>query len=470
MRTQNLHILVFNLDILYAIVDIETTGGSPRRERITEIAIYIFDGEKIVDEFCSLVNPERNIPYYITNLTGITNEMVSEAPKFYEVAKQIVEITDGKTMVAHNAKFDYSFIRQEFKNLGYNFKRNLLDTVSLSRRLFPGYRSYGLGNLCKELGIKINDRHRASGDAMATVKLFELLLQADEMSYNPGIIRSSKISKLNPALNIKKLDHLPEEPGVYYFFNEHKDLIYIGKSKNIHQRVMTHLSNNSSKRAMQMRDEIADIDFELTGNELIALLKESEEIKQNKPLYNRAQRRTGYTWGITSTRNEKGYIVFNLTNIKDNNLHPLSVFTSREAAISKLTSLVDRYELCQQLCSLYKSTKGCFHRQVGICRGACTGDENAATYNLRAQKALDEFAFSRENFFIIDKGRHEMEKSAIKIVNGQYAGYGFFDINEMGFGLMAIHDSIKPSVDNNDIQVILRAYLKNNDEYRIIRF
>lgn len=470
MRTQNLHILVFIFKVLYAIVDIETTGGSPRKERITEIAVFIFDGEKIVDEFSSLVNPERNIPYYITNLTGITNEMVAEAPKFYEIAKDIVEITEGKTLVAHNAKFDYSFIRQEFKNLGYSYKRNLLDTVSLSRKLFPGYRSYGLGNLCGELGIEINGRHRASGDAMATVKLFELLLQADEMSYNPGITLNSKISKLNPLLNINKLDKLPEEPGVYYFYNEHKDLIYIGKSKNLHQRIMTHLSNNSSKRAMQMRDEIADIDFELTGNELIALLKESEEIKQNKPLYNRAQRRTGYTWGILSGRNDRGFIVFEVTNIKDNYVHPLSVFTSKEKARTRLAALVDKYELCQKLCGLYKSTNGCFHRQVGICKGACTGDENAATYNLRAQKALDEFAFSRDNFFIIDNGRNDEERSDIKILNGQYAGYGFFDINEMGFGLQALHDSIKSSVDNSDIQVILKAYMKNNNEYRIIRF
>ena len=282
---------------MYAIIDIETTGGSPRKERITEIAVFIYDGEKIIDEFSSLVNPERNIPYFITNLTGITNEMVSDAPKFYEIAKEIVEITEGKTLVAHNARFDYSFIRQEFKNLGYSFKRNLLDTVSLSRRLFPGFSSYGLGNLCKELGIEINNRHRASGDALATVKLFELLLQASETDYNSDIITNSKISKLNVALDINKLQKLPEEPGVYYFYNENNNLIYIGKSKNIHQRVMTHLSNNSSKRAMQMRDETADIDFELTGNELIALLKESEEIKLNKPRFNRAQRRTGYTWG-----------------------------------------------------------------------------------------------------------------------------------------------------------------------------
>ena len=165
---------------MFAIIDIETTGGSAKLEKITEIAVYLHDGEKITGEYNTLVNPERNIPYYITNLTGITNEMVENAPRFYEIAKQIVELTEGRIFVAHNARFDYSFIRQEFKSLGYNFKRSILDTVSLSRRLFPGYRSYSLGNICRELKIEINDRHRAAGDALATVKLFELLTEGTE--------------------------------------------------------------------------------------------------------------------------------------------------------------------------------------------------------------------------------------------------------------------------------------------------
>ena len=136
---------------MYAIIDIETTGGSARIEKITEIAIYLHDGNKITGEFVSLVNPERNIPYFITNLTGITNEMVEDAPRFYEIAKTIVELTEGRTFVAHNARFDYSFIRQEFKSLGFNYKRNILDTVALSRKLLPGHRSYSLGNICKDL-------------------------------------------------------------------------------------------------------------------------------------------------------------------------------------------------------------------------------------------------------------------------------------------------------------------------------
>jgi len=166
----------------YAILDIETTGGSPKKERITEIAVYIHDGKKVVDEFTSLINPEKNIPPFITGLTGISNEMVADAPRFYEIARKIVEITEDKTLVGHNVSFDYRFIRQEFANLGYEYRRNSICTVQLSRKLLPGHKSYSLGKLCSNLDIHIKDRHRASGDAYATVKLFELLLEKDRES------------------------------------------------------------------------------------------------------------------------------------------------------------------------------------------------------------------------------------------------------------------------------------------------
>lgn len=176
---------------MYAIIDIETTGGSARMEKITEIAIYLHDGNQITGEFVSLVNPERNIPYFITKLTGITNEMVEDAPRFYDIARQIVELTEGRTFVAHNARFDYSFIREEFKSLGYNFRRNILDTVALSRKLLPGHKSYSLGNICNDLKILINGRHRASGDAHATVKLFEILMAHDrEINGSKAVLRN----------------------------------------------------------------------------------------------------------------------------------------------------------------------------------------------------------------------------------------------------------------------------------------
>jgi DNA polymerase-3 subunit epsilon len=327
---------------MYAIIDIETTGGSAQLEKITEIAVYLHDGNEITGEFISLVNPERNIPYFITNLTGITNEMVENAPRFYEIAKKIIELTEGRTFVAHNARFDYSFVRQEYKSLGFNFKRNILDTVALSRKILPGHKSYSLGNICKDLNITINGRHRAAGDALATVKLLEILIARDiEVNGNrSSLLKNTKVSKLNPKLNLNKIDSIPDEPGIYYFYNEKGDLIYIGKSRNLQQRISTHLSNNSTNRAIEMRDLIADIDWVTTGSELIALLKESFEIKFNKPVYNRAQRRTGFQWGIFNFTDQNGYLNYRYGQINDDEV-PVSVFTSKEKTKSKLNSLVN---------------------------------------------------------------------------------------------------------------------------------
>lgn len=456
---------------MYAIIDIETTGGSSRLEKITEIAIYLHDGEKITGEYSTLINPERNIPYFITNLTGITNEMVEDKPKFYEVAKNIIELTEGRTFVAHNARFDYSFIREEFKSLGYNYKRKLLDTVALSRKLFPGYRSYSLGNICRDLKIVINDRHRAAGDALATVRLFELCLEKDtEINGNKSnLIKNTRISKLNPLLDISVIDRIPEEAGVYYFYNEKGNLIYIGKSRNLLSRITTHLSNNTTNRSMEMRDAIASIEWEVTGSELIALIRESFEIKSNKPVYNRAQRRTSFQWGIFNNYDPEGYLNFSVRQINDYEPH-LAVFTSKEKAKQKLIHLAETYNLCQKLSGLYETEGVCFHYQVGICKGACSGKERPADYNERAEKALGEFVFNKKNFFIIDHGRSDEERCAVRIVNGKYSGYGYFNINDMGFGLSAVHDCINSSKDNRDIQVILKSYLKHNRVERIIEF
>jgi DNA polymerase-3 subunit epsilon len=283
---------------MYAIIDIETTGGSSEYDRITEIAILIHDGKKVTDNFVTLINPEREIPQYITALTGITNEMVAGAPKFYEVAKRIVELTNEKIFVAHNAGFDYSFIRNEFRSLGYRYQREQLCTVRLSRKLVPGLKSYSLGSLCNELGIEIKDRHRAAGDAYATARLFDILI--DLNNTNGLDLLSNRLlsnSDLHPGLSIDLIRNLPEETGLYYFYDENNKLLYIGKGRNIKSRVISHINNNSSKRAMQMRRLIADIGYELTGSELIALLKESAEVRNREPLYNR-KRGTGLSGNV----------------------------------------------------------------------------------------------------------------------------------------------------------------------------
>lgn len=270
---------------MYAILDIETTGGKYNEEGITEIAIHRFDGQQVVDQFISLVNPEREIQPFVVNLTGINNQMLRTAPKFHEVAKRIVEITKDTVLVAHNAQFDYRILRTEFRRLGYNFERKTLCTVDLSKKLIPEAESHSLGKLVRSLGIAVSDRHRANGDAMATLKLFKLLLSKDS---DKNIIREVVREETHGELSPRQLDiveQLPSDTGVYYMHNKDGDIIFLGKSRNIKKRVNQHFTNNSEK-ARALQKETKKVTFEKTGSELVALLKEHEELIRNKPKYN----------------------------------------------------------------------------------------------------------------------------------------------------------------------------------------
>lgn len=446
---------------MYAIIDLETTGLSPLAEKVIEIAIYIHDGEKIVNEYSTLINPERNISSNITRITGITNEMVKDAPKFWEVAKDIVIFTEGKFFVAHNASFDYNFIRNEFKSLGYDFKREKLCTVKLSRKILPGHKSYSLGKLCSDLGIKINGRHRAAGDALATVKLFEHLIKTDS---SLGQFSSSKFYNIEASV----IKDLPEEPGVYYFYDQNGDVIYIGKSKNLRTRVFSHFNNDKTERAVKMVDEIHNISYELTGSELIALLLESDEIKIQKPKFNRRQRRSANHFGIFTYTDEYGYICFKMDSIKKEN--PIVSFNSAKEARERLYLLSEKYQLCQKLSGLYESKGACFYYQIKHCKGACIHEEPAQEYNLRAQEMIDVLSYNWENFFIIDTGRNEDEKSIVKIENGKYIGFGYIHTEIIGNDMENLSDVIKVYPDNKDVQQIIRTYLKHNNVEMLIKY
>lgn len=446
---------------MYAIIDIETTGLSPVNDKIIEIAIYIHDGQKIIDEYSSLINPERVISANITRLTGITNEMVKDAPKFWEIAKDIVILTKGKSFVAHNASFDYNFIRNEFKSLGYDFKRDRLCTVKLSRKIIPNHKSYSLGKICNDLNIKIDGRHRAAGDALATVKLFEHLLKTDSTL---GHLNSSKFYNIDASI----IKNLPEEPGVYYFHDQHGDIIYIGKSKNIKTRVFSHFSNEKTEKAIKMIEEVHDISYVKTGSELVALLLESDEIKVNKPKFNRRQRRASNHYGIFSYIDEYGYICFKTEGIKKEN--PIVSFNSAKEARDRLYNLSEKFELCQKLCNLYETTGACFYYQLNQCKGACIQKESPEDYNQRAQAMLDELSYDWQNFFIVDSGRTEDEKSIVKIENGKYIGFGYADVKSIGNNIESLSDVIKVYPDNKDVQQIIRTYLKQHSVEMLIRF
>jgi DNA polymerase-3 subunit epsilon len=453
---------------LYAIIDIETTGGQFNEEGITEIAIYKYDGYEIIDQFISLINPEKPIQPFVVKLTGINNAMLRSAPKFYEVAKRIIEITDDCILVAHNTSFDYRILRTEFNRLGYDFVKPTLCTVELSKKLIPEQPSYSLGKLVRALGIPMSDRHRASGDALATVKLFQLLLAKDtEKEILIGLIKAEIKSGLSPKL-LDIVESLPNKTGIYYIHNEKGDLIYIGKSKNIKKRVNQHFTgkNNKSKK---IQAQVFTVTYEETGSELVALLKESEEIKINKPIYNRAQRKSIFQWALYEVLDDNGYLNLKLQKA-DGRKKEITSYTSLQEGKNSLFRITEKYNLCQKLNGLYETQNGCFQHKINECNGACLGKETPEEYNLRVEEFLNEMSFNNQNKIIVDRGRKINERSAVLIENGIYKGYCFFDLNYQITNMEVFKNILIPMQNNRDTRSIIQGYLRKNRVQKIITF
>ncbi len=276
---------------MYCIIDIETTGGKYNEEGITEIAIHKHDGLQVVDSFIALIDPEKPIQPFVVQLTGINSKMLRNAPKFYEVAKRIIEIMDGAVFVAHNVSFDYRVLRNAFKELGYNFEKETLDTIELSKRLFPDLPSYSLGKLCKSLGIPFSNRHRANGDALATVKLFEMLLAKDsEKHIIQELIDKEKNTKKLSTKYVDIIATMPNAMGVFYIYDKTGTIIYIGSGKNINL-ALNKLFLKESRVAKEIQKKVDLVRFELTGNTLITKLKLENEIGFHKPYLNRISKK-----------------------------------------------------------------------------------------------------------------------------------------------------------------------------------
>jgi len=451
---------------LYAILDIETTGGKFNEEGITEIAIYKFNGHEIIDQFASLVNPEIPIQPFVVKLTGISNKMLRSAPKFFEVAKRIIEITEGCTIVAHNSSFDYRILKLEFGRLGYVFERKTLDTVSLSKSLIPDMDSYSLGKLCDSLGIPITDRHRATGDALATVKLFKILLNKDS---GKEIIKNSIIVEKRDELTSKFvaiLRDLPSSTGVYYVHKKGGDIIFIGKSKNIKKRINQHFLNKSS-RAKKMQNEIVAISYEETGSELIALLKEFEEIETNLPKYNRIKRKSKFTYGLYYFSNDNGYIQFSIEKVRTDK-EPLISFISIAEGEKVLDDLRDKYRLCMKLTDKHKIDGACSRFEINECDGACIGEESAKDYNRKIDKIIRKYSFENTSFAIVDNGRHPNEKSVILVENGIYKGFAFVDLDSQITNTEILKSRITPMKHNVDVKNIIQSYLRRRKVKKII--
>lgn len=428
---------------MFAVIDLETTGGNPSSERIIEIGIVLHDGKHKIGEYTTLINPEKEISGFISTFTGITNSMVKNAPKFAEVADTILELIEGKVIVAHNARFDYNFIKSEFRRLNIAFVKKNICTVLLSRKIFPEIKSHSLGNLCRDLGIVIDNRHRAFGDAAATALLLEKLIEHDVKLLIKEYLEDD-ITKIHlpKKLNPKIIDELPEEVGVFYLHDENGNVLYLDKTKNIREYIFAFFSKKPTEKYKQMlHNETSHISFELTGNELIASLLETAEIKNLSPRYNRPVASSFYRYGLFSEFDQNGFQKL-MVKMLDEDENPLLKFSSKFKAEKMMHSILTNFRLEPTFKKI----------------------DNAWQYNKRMQDVLSKFVYPHKNFFIIDAGRAGTERSAIQIENGEYKGYGFFEPEYIQHP-EELKNAIQFTMSGIENKKLIQNYIRKNSKY-----
>jgi DNA polymerase III subunit epsilon len=321
--------------------------------------------------------------------------------------------------------------------------------------------------LCRALGLQVQNRHRASGDALATTQLFDILLEKTNGNLSRFIQNELDTKDLNPNLDINCIDDLPEKIGVYKLFDEANQLIYIGKSKSIKKRVEQHLSNYKANKNGEMRREICRAEFILTGSELIALLLESKLIKQHRPKYNRMLRKSRFSHGLFKYTDQNGYTCLHVKSMSKALDIPLTSFASAAEGSKILHAITDKYELCQKLNGLYKSTTSCFRFHTKECKGACIKAETAEQYNERVNEALEKMEFSHDNFIIIDKGRSKTERSIVWVERGSYIGFGFVPFPIWRQSTAHWRQFLELQVEDKDDRAIISLHLRKNEEAQV---
>jgi DNA polymerase III subunit epsilon len=440
---------------MYAIVDIETTGGSPANGGITEIAILVFDGNRVTKKFTTLINPQQHIPIYITGLTGIDNKMVAAASTFEDIAEDIFKLLQGNIFVAHNVNFDFSFVDSNLKKYGYMLDSKKLCTVRLARKVFKAEPSYSLGNLCRSLGIKVNNRHRAEGDAQATVKLFEKILQEGGMEHIDKMLKRNTGEQWLP-MQIEKevIDDLPSKPGVYYLLDSKKKVIYVGKAVNIKKRVASHFTHTDfSSRRQHFLRLIANIKFEECVNELHALILESTEIKRLWPLYNRSQKQPQQRYGLYSYEDGKGYKRLMIDKYKKNVPAHYRFNLMHEGQVL-LRNMVEEFELHEKLCFLNKEPIDTTDWEYL---------EAYNKYNKKVNNALSSLQTALPTFAVVEDGLQSDEKFCLLIEKGIFYGMGFI----AAIKIKKLKEALSPLADNDFIRTSIYNYVALHAEKRI---
>jgi DNA polymerase-3 subunit epsilon len=446
---------------MYAIIDVETTGGSPSIDRIIEIAIVVFDGENILQQYSSLVNPNRPIDKYVTQLTGITDKMVKNAPTFEEIQDKVWEMTQDFIFVAHNVKFDYGLLRSEYKRLGIDFVRKQLDTVTLARKVLPGFNSYSLGSLCDSLGIKIENRHRALGDAEATVRLLDLILKQStskkhiEIELNHGIDPSI----LPPNITLGELEKLPEEPGVFYLKDATDRLLFIEPSKNVRREVIKFFNKAEGLPERQRSYEvITQIDYQATGHELMARLVAYHEIRKNQPPFNKRPREYKFSHGIFITTDADGFKHVKIEKIDFAEGELALKFQGKGTAIKVLHKIV---------------TEGHLQIQFSLLRKMTDPEQREnfkKSYNEKVERAVRKYLYKNSNFFIIGDGRRPDENSVVWVENSVYKGFGYIYPELTPVTNESLMSCISPQEDDIEIQKIIRQELRKGKGLKVVGY
>jgi DNA polymerase-3 subunit epsilon len=388
----------------YVLLDLETTGATPLKDRITEIALIRYQDGVELDRWQTLVNPQSNIPEFIQKLTGISNEMVADAPSFERVAGELLDYLDGSILCAHNVRFDYGFLKAEFKRIGINFKSRVLCTVKLSRKLYPEFPSHSLSALIQRYGFTCTERHRAMGDVQVMAQFLEYVKrdQGDEKIHQ-AVAALTKQSSIPSGLDNEQLQDIPETPGVYLFYGENNLPIYIGKSINLRSRVLSHFSSDHrSTKEMRISQEIKHIDWIETCGEFGALLLESQLVKQKQPIYNRQLRRERQlcAWKITPSNKSIAQLsLVGESEITTENLDCIyGTFKTKKQAIEVLRNLAEQNALCLKALGLEFGTGPCFGYQIKRCKGVCCAKEAPEIHLLRLQQALISLRMRRWGF------------------------------------------------------------------------
>lgn len=445
---------------MFAIVDIETTGGYASANGITEIAIAIHDGSKMIDFFETLINPQLPIPRYIQSLTGISPAMVSQAPLFEDVAPRIFGMLSDKIFVAHNVNFDFSFVKHHLGLVGYQLDCKKLCTVRMGRRILPGHRSYSLGNLCRSLEIEVENRHRAGGDVLATVKLFECILKNDLSGEIKGMLKAKgKDQFLPPHLAVEKINQLPGEPGVYYFHNQKGKIVYVGKAKDLNKRVNSHFSNNKPGRQKQdFLREVHNISFQVCGSELMAFILESVEIKRLWPLYNRSQKGFEQAYALYVYEDGRGFQRLVIEK-KKKHLQPLYTFNILLEGHNMIKKLVAEFNLCSRLCFIDTSAGPILPDVEQL---------DALAYNERVSKALLYLKESLPSFAVVESAPllQKQQQGIILMENGRFFGMGYIPDNVSISSIADIKPHITPYPENGYIRGLVYQYASKHPDRR----